>query len=343
MSTVFLSYKREDETRVGKLVQALQKAGYEIWWDRGLSSAENWRTQIQTALQAAQCVIVVWTHASVGPAGDFVRDEASQAKRRGVLVPVKLDDVDAPLGFGEIQVIDLTHWQGNSRDPFFQDLCTAVTAKLQGRTVPPAQGPMRRLARRLAWSSLSAMGVGLFSLAFNLFSVQDPLCNLAWLQPQLSDACGSLGIGKRPTQVERIVWEQREIQSCEALRNHVSRFPDGAYRELAADRLAARRVVQTENWIPSSRPLTLYESQGETPARNEIEARAAALERAQASAERLCKTFVATSLFRFKSAYPQALRWECHSLSGGVTCAFHGEAVCELEERHIQETEVCAG
>lgn len=343
MSTVFLSYKREDETRVGKLVQALQKAGYEIWWDRGLSSAENWRTQIQTALQAAQCVIVVWTHASVGPAGDFVRDEASQAKRRGVLVPVKLDDVDAPLGFGEIQVIDLTHWRGNPRDPFFQDLCTAVSAKLQGRAVPPAQGPMRRLARRLAWSSLSAMGVGLFSLAFNLFSVQDPLCNLAWLQPQLSDTCGSLGFGNRPTQVERVAWEQRETQSCEALRNHMARFPDGAYRNVVADRLTARRVVQTESWSLNSRPLTLYEGQGETPSRNETEAQAAALERAQLSAEQLCKTFSATTLFRFKSAYPRALRWECSSKSGRVTCAFHGEAVCELEERLEHETEVCDG
>ena len=76
-------------------------------------------------------MIVVWTHESVGPAGDFVRDEAVQGKRRGVLVPVRLERVAPPLGFGEIQAIDLTHWKGNPRDPFFQDLCAAVTAKLE--------------------------------------------------------------------------------------------------------------------------------------------------------------------------------------------------------------------
>jgi hypothetical protein len=85
-------------------------------------------------------VIVVWTRESVGPAGDFVRDEARRAKGRGVLVPVKLDKIDPPLGFGEIQAIDLTHWKGSSRDPFFQDLVAAVTAKLEGRPVPPGEG-----------------------------------------------------------------------------------------------------------------------------------------------------------------------------------------------------------
>ena len=343
MSTVFLSYKRKDETRVGKLVHALQKAGYEIWWDRGLSSAENWRTQIQTALQAAQCVIVVWTYASVGPAGDFVRDEASQAKRRNVLVPVKLDDVDAPLGFGEIQMIDLTHWQGNLRDPFFQDLCAAVTAKLEGRTVPLAQGPMRRLAKRLAWSSLSAMGLGLFSLAFNLFSIQDQLCNLAWLQPQISDACGSFSVGKRPTQAERIAWEQRETQSCEALRNHVSRFPDGAYRELAADLLAARRVDVNDVWLTKHYRLALYEPQSDTPSRTEIEAQTAALVRAQSAAEGLCKNFSASQLFRYQSAHPDAQQWNCTAIADGVNCSFKGEAVCELQARDMQEHETCAG
>ena len=132
MSEAFISYKREDEVRVGRLVQALEGAGFSIWWDRGLPGGENWRERIQAALDGAKCAIVVWTRESVGPAGDFVRDEAAQAKRRGVLVPVMLDKVAPPLGFGEIQAVDLTHWRGSGRDPFFKDLCAAVAAKLAG-------------------------------------------------------------------------------------------------------------------------------------------------------------------------------------------------------------------
>jgi hypothetical protein len=177
MNEVFVSYKREDEARVGRLVQALEGTGLSVWWDRGLSGGESWRRQIQAALDGAKCVIVVWTHDSVGPAGDFVRDEAGQAKRRGVLVPVFFDRVTPPLGFGELQAIDLTHWKGNSRDPFFQDLLAAVTAKLDGRPVPPAKGPMQRLVRRLTWSSLaSAVSFGGLALAFNLFSAQEQVC-----------------------------------------------------------------------------------------------------------------------------------------------------------------------
>ena len=269
MSDVFVSYKREDEARVGRLVQALESTGLSVWWDRGLAGGESWRTQIQTALDAAKCVIVVWTRESVGPAGDFVRDEAGQAKRRGVLVPVLLDKVDPPLGFGEIQAIDLTRWKGNPRDPFFQDLRAAVAAKLEGRAVPPAKGPMKRLVRRLTLSSVaSVIGLGLV-FGFNLFSAQDQVCGLPLFQPQISDACGALGIGNRPSKTERVAWASRERGSCAALRTHVERFPQGAYRAAAADMLAARRVTQKENWTPGTRRLALYVGQDDAASSNE--------------------------------------------------------------------------
>ena len=150
MTDIFLSYKREDEARVGRLAKALEQAGLKLWWDRGLPGGESWRANIQSALAAAKCVIVAWTHESAGPAGDFVRDEAGQAKARDILVPVLLQrGVKPPLGFGELQAIDLSHWRGDARDPFFRDLVAACRAKLEGRPVPPAKGPLARLARRL--------------------------------------------------------------------------------------------------------------------------------------------------------------------------------------------------
>jgi hypothetical protein len=342
MSEIFISYKREDEGRVGRLVRALERTGLSVWWDRGLPGGESWREQIQTALDTAKCVIAVWTHESVGPAGDFVRDEAGQAKRRGVLVPVMLDKVDPPLGFGEIQAIDLTHWKGSPRDAFFTDLRAAVTAKLEGRAVPPAKGPMKRLMRRLTYSSLaSAIGLGGLAFGFNLFSAQDQVCDVSLLQPQISDVCGALGLGHRPTKKERIAWEGREPGSCAALRTHIERFPQGAYRHDAADMLTARRVTQAETWTPGTRRLSLFVGQDDVPSTNEAAARSAALARAQASAERLCKGFVATMSFRLASATLAPQIWKCERVSGGVVCGFEGEAVCMLEERGIQETESC--
>lgn len=343
MNDVFVSYKRENEARVGRLVTALEGAGLSLWWDRGLPGGESWRQQIQTALDAAKCVIVVWTHESVGPAGDFVRDEAGQAKRRGVLVPVLLDRVSPPLGFGETQAIDLTHWKGKTRDPFFQDLIAAVTAKLEGRPVPPAKGPMKRLVRRFTLGSVaSTVGFGGLALAFNLFSAQDQVCTLPVIQPQLSDVCGSLGVGHRPTKAERVAWEQCD-GSCDALRRHIDQFPDGVYRTQAAERLAARRVTQTEVWTPGTRHLALFVGRDGTPARNEEAAHSAALARAQPLTERLCKGFAATTAFRLKGATPAAQQWHCETTARGVVCGFDGEAVCDVDERRVEETESCGG
>jgi len=40
MKVVFVSYKREDEPRVGRLVRALEDAGFSVWWNRGLGGGE---------------------------------------------------------------------------------------------------------------------------------------------------------------------------------------------------------------------------------------------------------------------------------------------------------------
>ena len=107
MADVFVSYKAEDRRRVRSLVTALEKDGFSVWWDAHWGPGQEWREQIAHELDAAKCVVVAWSKTSVGPGGRFVRDEAGRAPRRGVYVPVKLDDVQPPLGFGETQAVSL--------------------------------------------------------------------------------------------------------------------------------------------------------------------------------------------------------------------------------------------
>jgi hypothetical protein len=259
-----------------------------------------------------------------------------------VLVPVKLDKVDPPLGFGEIQTIDLTHWKGSSRDPFFQDLTAAVAAKLEGRAPPPAKGPTKRLMRHLTYSGLgTAMVFGCASLGFNFFRVQERVCGTPLLQPVISDVCGELRLGDRPTKAERIAWAARKPGSCTDLRTHIERFPNGAYAAEAATMLAARRVTQTEFWTPTTRRLALFEPQAHVVFPNKTAAQADALALAQADAERKCREFAATTLFRLKSATPAPQVWNCSPTRKGLASGFEGAAVCELEERRIQEQETC--
>ena len=117
MSDVFVSYKAEDRRRVKPLVEALEADGYSVWWDEQIGGGTAWRHSIEVELNAAKCVIVAWSKRSVGPEGTFVQDEATRAQQRHVYVPVLIDKVHLPLGFGETQALPLASWKGSKADP----------------------------------------------------------------------------------------------------------------------------------------------------------------------------------------------------------------------------------
>src|SRR5206468_5251925 len=129
---VFVSYKAEDRARLHPLVAGLEAEGFSVWWDAHLGGGVNWRDEIQEHLDAAKCVIVAWSKRSVGREGNFVRDEASRAQRRGAYLPICLDAVEPPLGFGEVQAIVLSGWKGNRSDARYHAVVDAVRSRVAG-------------------------------------------------------------------------------------------------------------------------------------------------------------------------------------------------------------------
>jgi hypothetical protein len=194
---VFLSYKREDEARVARIVKALVDEGLPVWWDRGLPGGEEWRANIEAALDAAKVVVVCWTRASVGPEGGFVRDEASRAGAR--LVPLLLErGVRPPLGFGELQAVDLSHWNGNARDPFFQDLVGLITARRDGKTAPKPKGPAARALRRFVFGGgLATAALAVVGFLWSTPLARETVCALPVAQPGLSRTCCSVGFTEK--------------------------------------------------------------------------------------------------------------------------------------------------
>lgn len=343
MSYVFISYKREDELRVGRIARALEAEGLEVWWDRGLPGGESWHRNIETKLGGAGCVVVVWSAHSTSDEGGFVREEARRGLHRNILVPVLIDQIEQlPLGFGEIQALDLTRWRGDRGAADFQDLVRTVRAKLANQPLPAPQAPTKRIARRLMWGGASGIGLAFaLLLIFNTFGMASSICGLPGAQPGISDLCGALGLGERPTRRERLAWEARAPADCAALRDFIERFPDGAYRSKAADLLTARKVVTMETWTPVTRSLALFESAGEMPAKDEAGAKSAALARAQTTSDRLCRDFGAGSLYRFTSSTPRADRWSCRRETSGLICGFEGRAECALEALQRSQREIC--
>jgi type VI secretion system protein ImpL len=121
---IFLSYAREDEAHAHELATALGQRGFSVFWDREVPPGATWHSHIGEALANAKCVVVVWSRHSI--ASDWVLEEASEGKRRKVLVPVLFEAVQPPFGFGGIQAASLINWRPSRSSPAFDGLMNAI-------------------------------------------------------------------------------------------------------------------------------------------------------------------------------------------------------------------------
>src|SRR5262245_37751864 len=124
MADIFLSYPREDSGRANAMVQALKAVGWSVWFDRNLPIASKWADIIESELERARCVVMLWSaHAAES---DWVRNEGVAGLDRAVLVPVRIRESDIPDVFGSIQFADLTSWDGDPAAPAFTELVKSI-------------------------------------------------------------------------------------------------------------------------------------------------------------------------------------------------------------------------
>ena len=166
MTDAFLSYARGDEAQARQLKELLESKGYSVAWDRDLLPGPDYSQQIETAVRAARCVVVLWTQESAR--SRWVREEATMGRDQGKLVPARLEEMELPLGFRLSQTVDLRGWIGDADHPGIQQLEAGIRALL-GETPPPGPAPAK--ARRwmarlglLAPSLLAAAIVGALAL-----------------------------------------------------------------------------------------------------------------------------------------------------------------------------------
>src|SRR5262245_22306021 len=144
MSDIFISYASEERDRVLPLVSALEKTGWSVFWDRTIPAGKTWRQVIGSEIRACRSVLVVWTDNSV--TSEWVLEEAETGKRRGVLIPVLLDNVEPPVGFGNIPAANLTDSNGDNSSPGFARLVADIATILgPAPTGAKEAGKRRRL------------------------------------------------------------------------------------------------------------------------------------------------------------------------------------------------------
>ncbi|MEQ1684377.1 MAG: TIR domain-containing protein [Burkholderiaceae bacterium] len=155
---VFISYARKNRPVAEQLAEGLSAAGLKVWWDSDLTAGSEFSAVIETKLLGAAVVIVMWSADSAR--SSFVRDESSRALKHDKLLPVRIEDIELPLGFGQLHTLDLLDWDGDTDDAAFEKLLLEVKQRRQraprGLLATPLPSPTpRRWPRR---SSLMAAG-----------------------------------------------------------------------------------------------------------------------------------------------------------------------------------------
>ena len=135
MADIFFSYKSDERDRVAPIVAALEAEGWTVFWDRKTPVGISWSQYIQENLAQAQCVVVVWSRQSIE--SHWVETEAGEGRDRRCLVPLKLDDVTPPFGFGHIQAADFTRWAGDTDTDEWCDLVAAIDRHVPRRAESP--------------------------------------------------------------------------------------------------------------------------------------------------------------------------------------------------------------
>lgn len=172
-TTIFVSYSRADQARALPIIQLLQQAGFDTWWDGLLEGGERFSHTTEDALNRAKAVVVLWSKTSVQ--SHWVHDEATRGRDRGTLVPLSLDGVEPPLGFGQFQVIDLSRAKMSAKDASIQQMLRKVEA-LHGadaaqnsRSHPAISAPTNRRTLIIGGAATIALGGAMAAWLAGLF------------------------------------------------------------------------------------------------------------------------------------------------------------------------------
>lgn len=112
MTTIFISYAREDTARAQELSQEFQMRGADVWWDRNLLSGERYIEAILRQVQHADHVLCLLSKHSA--ASTWVAFEVGAARarevgaERDVLKVAQLDECVIPGFVGERQSTSLS-------------------------------------------------------------------------------------------------------------------------------------------------------------------------------------------------------------------------------------------
>jgi len=156
---VFISYAHADRPKAAALTKALEHRGLRVWWDPDLRAGDPWARRIEEAVEAALCVVVLWSAQAVE--SQWVSAEARVGLDQKKLVPVRLDEAEPPLVFREIQWRSFAGWDGEGEPPGIEELVADIEAAIARSSAGATRERGQPTPGAWPWPALAALAAGL--------------------------------------------------------------------------------------------------------------------------------------------------------------------------------------
>lgn len=324
-----------DSARVTPIVDEMIEAGLDLYWERTTADAVDW-THAETRLAGARAVVLFFGKgaASGDPANDAFLDLARKACAANKAIAVMLDEGAVPPDL-DCTVYDLSGWRASPRgwrawlvgDSYTRDVISAARYKAAGRDPMAPTAPRKLLLRQVAVASSA-----LLIPAVAVISFTDAVVGL-WRNTGMADVASA---------EESASWNAIEPGSCDGLRAHVERFPDGVYADQASNLLEARSVGEETVMVPAERPLPVYVGAGSAdPAPSRAAAEDNVRRLAGEEAQRACSGLAQAVEGELLDTTIDNERLTCSATGAAQSCALDGQAVCRIAEPEVRQVERC--
>jgi len=188
MAQIFISYSSADRDFAERLAAAFSAQGWSVWWDKEIPPGMDYAQAIESAVNEAQCVVVLWSQHSVG--SRWVHTEAAAGADRNIVITTIIDTTpneELPFEFKRLQAVRLSDWRVGKAHDGFERVVTRVRSLLN-EPPKPAERPVMTPGR-VSWiEALTSWGRG-------MQPVWRGAAVIAWLS-----AVGLVTYGSQPVQ-----------------------------------------------------------------------------------------------------------------------------------------------
>lgn len=262
MPDVFLSYKRERRPAAEHLARILTLHGYDTWFDYNLVKGHDFALQIDRMIRSSKVLVVLWCTRSVG--SRWVQEEVDLAQELGVLLPVRIERCEMPVGNRRLDSLDLAAWDGSPRSSALDDVLIAIGERVGKPPVPEFVGLREHEA---LWRRFGSPRLSAFGLDETQDQVQGPTEHQDLLVTDQARSTFATDMS-----VFREIWaDLRMTDSTDRLRRFLEQVRNTPLELAVEERIAhlEQLVVSTPTatWLRESRPWlerikSLYQSMG---------------------------------------------------------------------------------